>query len=198
MLVLPCFLLSYHVNIQMCSNVSHRKSTNTTSFSSTPPLVHTPASFSVTIEELNLKEIWQPPYTLLSFSLQPYSSQGVASIFLSCCQILWVFLSTQIIWQHSTKSIPISQNILLLVFWHTLFSVFYLQYWAFLLSLFLFYVFYFFIRFLPLNKYISQFYSQVSFIPVLYVYHVVSPISMTLNITCTLRHNFRNPMLISW
>lgn len=50
--------------------------------------------------------------------------------------------------------------------------------------------FFFFIRFLPLNKYISQFYSQVSFIPVLYVYHVVPPISMTLNITYTLRHNF--------
>ena len=34
--------------------------------------------------------------------------------------------------------------------------------------------------------------THMIFIPVLYIYHVVSPISMTLNSTYTFRHKFRN------
>lgn len=175
----------------MCSNVSHRKSKNTTSFSSTPPLVHTPASFSVTIEELNLKEIWQPPYTLLSFSPTLLQPRCCLHFSLMLPNPLGISVYSNYLAAFNKINSHFSKHSTLGLLTHPFLS-FLSTILAFLAQTF------FFIRFLPLNKYISQFYSQVSFIPVLYVYHVVPPISMTLNITYTLRHNFRNPMLISW
>ena len=80
--------------------------------------------------------------------------------------------------------------------WHTHFPVFCLLNWPFLLSLF--FSFFFLEDFyLEISIFLS-FSHSIFFISVLYVYHVVSPIFMTLNSTYTSRHKVRSHMHIPW